>query len=104
MREYFENLIKPLVTIQSSEELLCKFKEGVKSWGQIEREQNLGIQEPESKIHLQVNAFKKLKIISDDNEQNSRRSCLRIRGIEFEEGDCDVTMKETENCCNVMAC
>ena len=26
VREYFENLIKPLVTNQSLEELLCKFK------------------------------------------------------------------------------
>ena len=29
VREYFENLIKPLVTIQSLEELLCKFQEGI---------------------------------------------------------------------------
>ena len=29
MREYFENLIKRLVTNQSLEELLCKFKEEI---------------------------------------------------------------------------
>ena len=29
VREYFENLIKPLVTNQSLEEFLCKFKEGI---------------------------------------------------------------------------
>ena len=29
VREYFENLIKPLVTNQSLEELFCKFKEGI---------------------------------------------------------------------------
>ena len=29
VREYFENLIKLLVTNQPLEELLCKFKEGI---------------------------------------------------------------------------
>ena len=47
-----------------------------------------------SKIHSQENAFKKLEIISDDNEQYSRRSCLRIHGIEFKEGDSGDVMEE----------
>ena len=70
LREYFENLIKPLVTNKSLEQLLCKFKEGniSKFEGKL-REQNLKIQELESKIHSQENAFKKLEIISDDNER-----------------------------------
>ena len=39
VREYFNNLIKPLVTNKSLIELLYKFKEGIifKIWGQIER-------------------------------------------------------------------
>ena len=61
--EYFENLIKPLVTNQSLEELLYKFKEGIISKFEDKlREKNLIIQE------LGSNAFKKLEIIADDNE------------------------------------
>ena len=66
------------------------------------REKNLKIQELESKIHSQENAFKKLEIISDDNEQYSRRSCLRIHGIEFKEGDGGEVMEEIEKYYNVM--
>ena len=103
VREYFNNLIKPLVTNKSLEELLDKFKEGIISKFEDKlREQNLKIQELESKIHSQENAFKKLEIISDDNEQYSRRSCLRIHGIEFKEGDSGDVMEEIEKCYNVM--
>ena len=56
------------------------------------REQNLKIQELESKIHSQENAFKKLEIISNDNEQYSR-SCLHIHSIEFK-GDSGDIMEE----------
>ena len=66
------------------------------------REQNLKIQELESKIDLQEIAFKKLEIISDDNEQHSHRSCLRIHGTEFKEGDNGDVMEEIEKCYNVM--
>ena len=79
LSQYFENLIKPLVTNQSLEELHCKFKEGIISKFEDKlREENLKIQELESKIHSQENAFKKLEIISDDNELYSRLSCLQI--------------------------
>ena len=44
LREYFENLIKPLVNNQSLEELLCKFKEGIISnFEDKSREENLKI-------------------------------------------------------------
>ena len=63
MHKYFDNLIKPLVTNKPLEELLYKFKEGIisKSENQL-REQNLKIQELQSKIQSQENAFKKLEI------------------------------------------
>ena len=103
VREYFNNLIKPLVTNKSLEELLSKFKEGIISKFEDKlREQNLKIQELESKIHSQENAIKKLERISHDNEQYSRRSCLRIHGIEFKEGDSGDVMEEIEKCYNVM--
>ena len=101
--EYFDNLIKPLVTNKSLKQLLHKFKEGIVSKFEDKlRGQNLKIQELESKIHSQKSAFKKLEIISDDNEQYSRRSCLRIHGIEFKEGDSGDVMEELEKCYNVM--
>ena len=88
VREYFSSLIKPLVTNKSLERRLYKFKEEIISKFEDKlREQNLKIQELESKIHSQENTFKKLEVISDDNEQYSRHSCLRIHGIESEEGD-----------------
>ena len=59
VREYFENLIKPLVNNQSLEELLCKFKEGIISNFEDKlREENLKIQESESKIHSEKTHLK----------------------------------------------
>ena len=40
------------------------------------------IDEPEGNISLQANTIDQLIIKCDDNEQYSRRSCLRIHGIE----------------------
>ena len=51
---------------------------------------------------MQENAFKKLEVISDDNEQYSRRPCLRIHGIEFKEGDGGEVMDKIEKCFNVI--
>ena len=103
VREYFDNLIKPLVTNKSLEELLYKFKEGIISKFEDKlREQNLKIQELESKIHSQENAFKRLERISDNNKHYSRRSCLRIHGIEFKEGDSGDVLEEIEKCYNVV--
>ena len=101
--EYFKNLIKPLVTNKSLEELLCQFKKGIISKFEDKLgEPNLEIQELESKIHLQENAFKQLEVISDDIELYSRRSCLRIHGIEFKEGDSGDVMEEIGKCYNVI--
>ena len=103
VREYFENLITPLVTNKSLEALLFKFKEGTISKSEEKlREQNLMIQDFESKIHSQENAFKKLEIISDANEYYSLRSCLLIHGIEFKEGDTGDVMEGIGKCYNVM--
>ena len=100
VRENFDNLIEPLVTNKFLEELLYKFKEWIISKFEDKlREQNLKIQVLEPKIHSQENAFKKLEIISDDNE---RRSCLCIYGIEFKESDSGDVREEIEKYYNVM--
>ena len=85
------------------EELLCKFKEKIIS--KIEdklKERNLKIQELSPKFTRKKNAFKKLEIISNDNEQCRRRSCSRIHGIEFKEGHNGDVMEELEKIYNVM--
>ena len=83
VHEYFDNLIKPLVTNKPLEEL-SKLKEGIISKFEDKlRKQNLKIQELESKIHSQENTLKKLQTASNNNEQYSCRSCLRIHGIEL---------------------
>ena len=46
--------------------------------------------------------FKTLIIISDDNKQYTRRSCLHIHGIEFKEGDSGDVMEEIGKCYNVI--
>ena len=46
--------------------------------------------------------FKTLVIISDDNKQYTRRSCLHIHGIEFKEGDSGDVMEEIGKCYNVI--
>ena len=67
------------------------------------REQNLNVEELESKIHSQENAFKKLEIISDDNEPYNRRSYLRIHGIKFKDsGKKRKIMEEKEKYYNVL--
>ena len=80
------------------EEIFYKFKEGIISKFEDKlREQNLKIQELESKIHSQENTFKKLETISDDNEQHIHRSWLRFHGIEFKESDSSDVMEELKN-------
>ena len=92
----YENLIKPLATNQSSKKLYCIFKEGIISkFKDRLSKHNLKIQELEFKIHYKVQ--NKLEIISDDNEQYSRRSCLCIHVFEFKKGDA-----EDKKCCGVI--
>ena len=67
------------------------------------REQNLKIQELQSKIHSQENTFKKLEIISDTNEQYNHHSCLRIHGIEFKKTDSGDIMEQIEKFYNIMS-
>ena len=84
------------------EELLCKFKEVIISKFEHKlREQNLKIQELESKIPLKENAFKKLEI-SDNNKQYSHHLWLCIHSIEFKEDDGGEVMEGIEKCYNVM--
>ena len=69
MRDYFENLMKPLVTNDKLELLLKSFQDGLMK--KIEdkfNEQNTRIEELESKLAIKQNIIDNLKIKCDDNK------------------------------------
>ena len=81
--KYFSELIKPLATNTSLKEMFDKMKEEVISKFESKiSEQNDKIYELESRVAIQEETINNLLTKCDDNEQYSRRSCLRIHGIE----------------------
>ena len=103
MRDYFENLMKPLVTNDKLEQLLKSFQDGLMK--KIEdkfNEQNTRIEELESKLAIKQNIIDNLEIKCDDNEQDSRRSCLRVHGLDFSSDKDEGVMKKVEKCCSDM--
>ena len=97
---YFEKLIEPLVTNNSLEGLFNKLKyEIMKKFDEKISEQNAKIEKLESIITIHENTIDQLLIKCDDNEQYSRRSCLRIHGVEVKENeDEDGIMNVLEDC------
>ena len=80
VHDYFESLIKPLVTNESLEKLLGAFQEKiVKRFEEKLDEQNAKTIELQSIIPIQDNALQRLEIRSDDSEQYSRHSGVRIQ-------------------------
>ena len=103
MRDYFENLMKPIVTNDKLEQLLKSFQDGLMK--KIEdkfNEQNTRIEELESKLAIKQNIIDNLEIKCDDNEQYSRRSCLRVHGLDFSSDEDESVMKKVEKCCSDM--
>ena len=99
MRDYFENLMKPLVTNDKLEQLLKSFQDGLMK--KIEdkfNEQNTRIEELESKLAIKQNIIDNLEIKCDDNEQYSRRSCLRVHGLDFSSDEDESVMKKVGKC------
>ena len=83
IRKYFSELIKPLATNTSLKEMFDKMKEEVISKFESKIcEQNNKIYELESRVAIQEKIINNLLTKCEDNEQYSRRSCLRIHGIE----------------------
>ena len=69
MREYVENLMKPLVTNEKLEELLKSFQdEIVKRFEHKIKEQNTKIEEFQSKLAMKQTAIDNLEIKYDDNK------------------------------------
>ena len=79
---------KPLVNTERLEEMFGKLKEGI-----IQRfqekfiVQNQKIVHLEEKIALQEKKIQNLSMKCDDNEQYSRRYCLRMHGLKFDKNE-----------------
>ena len=83
IRKYFSELIKPLATNTSLKEMFDKIKEEeISKFDSKISEQKDKIYELESRVAIQGQTINNLLTKCDDNEQDSRRSCLRIHGIE----------------------
>ena len=63
-------------------------------------EQNAKIIELQSKIAIQDNALQRLEIKCDDNEQCSRRSCILIHAVQYNENDNISVINKVEQCCD----
>ena len=95
--------MKPLVTNDKLEQLLKSLQDGLMK--KIEdkfNEQNTRIEELESKLAIKQNIVGNLEINCDDNEQYSRRSCLRVHGLDFSSDEDEGVMKKVEKCCSDM--
>lgn len=103
LKDYLENLLKPLATHETIKELFEKFETDIISkFEEKIRAQDEKIEQLESKLAMRMNTIDvlldKLQVRCDDNEQYSRRNCLRIHGVECaENGNEDVT-KILKNC------
>ena len=73
MREYFENVIKPLATNEKLEELLKE----------LFKEKNSKIVELELKFAMKQTTIDNIEIKCDVNKQYTRKSCVRIHGLDF---------------------
>ena len=63
-------------------------------------EQNAKIIELQSKIAIQDNGLQRLEIKCDNNEQYSRRSCIRTNGVQYNENDDINVIYKVEQFCN----
>ena len=88
LRDYFSELIQPLATNECLEQMFQKLKEKiVTKFEERFIEQNRKIDELEEQVLFQENTINRVLIKCDDNEQYSRRNCLRIHGIEFKKNE-----------------
>lgn len=96
IKEYFTQLLEPLATNESILEMFTKFKEDVltKVTEQANRIDELEallsvrkvvVDKLTEKCDYNEKLLATLEIKCDNNEQYSRRTCLRIHGIEFDD-------------------
>ena len=100
MKYYFEKLIEPLVTNKLLEDLLNILKDDLsKKFDEKISEQSAKIEKFGSIISIYENTIDQLLVKCNGNEQYSRRSCLRIHGVEVKEKEGkDDVMNTLEQC------
>ena len=99
IKNYLDNLVKPLMTQDSFKKALDEFKEEVvDNFTKIIEAQNKKIEELEDKISIQSKKIAKLEVANDDQEQFSRRYCLRVHGIQYEGNDDNDVMEKVKTC------
>ena len=86
MKYYFEKLIEPLVTNKLLEDPLNILKDDLsKKFDEKISEQSAKTEKFGSIISIYENTIDQLLVKCNDNEQYSKRSCLRIHGVEVKE-------------------
>ena len=98
-QKYFASLIQPLVTNEG----LCKMFDDFKKYILSKLEEKIAQQDKkiemlESALELKDKTIENLLIKCDDNEQYSRRSCLRVNGLVFDEKKDENVEDLVENC------
>lgn len=106
IKEYFTSLIEPLATNEGIKKLFSDFQESVilnlekritTQDEKIEKlEANLAIRE--NTINILLKRVEGVELQADDNEQYSRRSCLRIHNIHYDPKEKENTMLILEEC------
>ena len=110
IKEYFAELIKPLATSESIEKLLAQFEEKITQKLNIKiAEQSVKIEELESTLAIRENTIdlllERVEAVekrADDNEQYSRRSCLRIHNVAFDKTKNDQPEEVLKDCYSKM--
>ena len=86
--DYFEVLIQPLATNQALENMFARLKDGIVSkFDEKISTLNNKINVLEGKVAVQQKTIELLSVKCDDNEQYSRRNCLRIHGIQAKDNE-----------------
>ena len=91
--------MKPLATNEILEDMFQKLKEEIISKSEKKfDEQNRKINHLEGKTPMQANTIDQLIIKCVDNEQYSRRSCLRVHGIECSDDERNYVLQRVKEC------
>ena len=96
---YFTKLVEPLVTTQRLEEIFGKLKKKIiKRFEEKFPAENQKIVDLEEKISLQEKTIKNLSIKRDENDQCSRRYCIRMQGLKYDKNErqSDIVSKISE--------
>ena len=97
IKEYFTSLLQPL----AKEEKILEMMEVLNQLTTSLKAQAEKIEKLEATVAVQENVIENLTISCDNNEQYSRRNCLRLNGVEIVDNeDQSVIFNKIEKCYN----